>query len=65
MTSWTPQPTGLKQILDTIIESTNEENNQDTQQAITEVRPRHISAISDFIHVHSNSFINSFVTETQ
>ncbi|THG97840.1 hypothetical protein EW026_g4251 [Hermanssonia centrifuga] len=36
MTSWTPQPTGLKQILDTIIESTNEENNQDTQQAITE-----------------------------
>ncbi|KAJ3554427.1 hypothetical protein NM688_g3116 [Phlebia brevispora] len=36
MSSWQPQPDALKQIVDTIIQSTNERNSQQVQHGITE-----------------------------
>lgn len=38
MSSWQPQQQALKQIVDTIVQSTNEHNSQQVQHGITEVR---------------------------
>ena len=38
MSSWQPQEAALSQIVDTILQSTNERNSQQVQHGITEVR---------------------------